>query len=79
MSAKKVEFCLGNLAENGSQLVFDTLKEQYPQVRLERWGCLANCSECYKKPFVLIDETDLFAADSKEELLEKVLRFLATN
>jgi uncharacterized protein YuzB (UPF0349 family) len=72
LSIQKIEYCLGNL-DNGSKLVFETIPQQHPELKQQRWGCLGNCSECYKKPFVLIDEKEIIAADSGEELLKKVL------
>lgn len=72
MSIQKIEYCLGNL-ENGSRQVFEALQQKHPDLKQQRWGCLGNCSECFKKPFVLIDEKEIIAADSGEELLQKVL------
>ncbi|GAX88802.1 DUF1450 domain-containing protein [Effusibacillus lacus] len=78
MAIKKLEYCLGNLQNNGTHLVYDKIKEEFPQLTQNRWACLGNCSECYKRPFVLIDEKEILSAETPEELLDQVLNKIGT-
>lgn len=75
VTIKKIEYCLGNL-DNGSKRVFDMVQNEYPEVKQQRWGCLGNCAECFKRPFVLIDDREFVAAETADELLAKVRALL---
>lgn len=71
MTVKKLEYCLGNL-DNGAKLVFETVHREFPDIQQQRWGCLGNCAECFKKPFVLIDDRQILAGENPDDLLQKV-------
>ncbi|MCX7571123.1 DUF1450 domain-containing protein [Tumebacillus sp. DT12] len=68
---KKIDVCIGNL-DNGSEWVITRLKEEFPNVEGQRWGCLGNCGDCFRKPFVIANNRYLVDADNKEDLLEKI-------
>ncbi|MGZ4031983.1 MAG: DUF1450 domain-containing protein [Tumebacillaceae bacterium] len=68
---KKIDVCIGNL-DKGTEWVIDQLKQEFPHLEGQRWGCLGNCGDCYKKPFILGNNRYLIDATSKEELLEKI-------
>lgn len=78
MTITKLEYCLGNL-DNGSKLVFETIRREFPDIPQQRWGCLGNCAECYKKPFVLIDDREIVAGETPDDLLQKVRALLMNN
>lgn len=71
MAVKKLEYCLGNL-DNGSKLLFETVRREFPEIQQQRWGCLGNCAECFKKPFVLIDDRQILTGENPDDLLQKV-------
>ncbi|MFD2172036.1 DUF1450 domain-containing protein [Tumebacillus lipolyticus] len=68
---EKVDVCIGNL-DKGTEWVIERLKEEFPDLKGQRWGCLGNCGECYKRPFLLAEDRWLYEAATKEELLEKI-------
>ena len=68
---KKIDVCIGNL-DNGSEWVIAKLKEEFPNVEGQRWGCLGNCGDCFRKPFIIANNRYLVDAATKEELLEKI-------
>lgn len=76
MTVKKLEYCLGNL-DNGAKLVFETVRHEFPDIQQQRWGCLGNCAECFKKPFVLIDDRQILAGENPDDLLQKVRDLLS--
>jgi uncharacterized protein YuzB (UPF0349 family) len=67
----RLDVCVGNL-DKGTEWVIDQLKAEYPNLKGQRWGCLGNCGNCYKRLFVLGNNRYLIEAESKEELLEKL-------
>lgn len=69
---KKIDVCIGNL-DNGSEWVITRLKAEFPNIEGQRWGCLGNCGDCFRKPFVIANNRYLVDADTKEELLEKII------
>lgn len=68
---KKIDVCIGNL-DKGTDWVIERLKEEFPHLTGRRWGCLGNCSDCFRRPFVLGDDRHLVDAATQEELLEKL-------
>lgn len=72
MAVKKLEYCYSNLQNNGTNVVVDAIKQEFPEIAQNRWACLGNCSECFKRPFVLIDDREILAAATPEELLEQL-------
>jgi uncharacterized protein YuzB (UPF0349 family) len=79
VSVKKLEYCFSNLQNNGTTLVFDAIKEEFPEINQNRWACLGNCSECFKKSFVLIDDREIVAETDPEELLQKLREKIGTH
>jgi uncharacterized protein YuzB (UPF0349 family) len=68
---EKIDVCIGNL-DKGTDWVIEKLKAEFPNLKGQRWGCLGNCGDCYKRPFVLANDRWLYDAQTKEELLDKL-------
>jgi uncharacterized protein YuzB (UPF0349 family) len=68
---KKIDVCIGN-THSGTDWVIERIKEEYPGVEGKRWGCLGNCGDCFRKPFVIANNRYLVDADTKEALLDKI-------
>ncbi len=71
MAKRKVEYCVSN-EERGSGEVVERVKQQFPKVRVKRWGCLGYCDVCIHNPYVLIDDVDYLEAPTAAELWEQV-------
>jgi uncharacterized protein YuzB (UPF0349 family) len=71
----QIDFCRSNVDAFTSEL-FEELRALEPQIRVNRYGCLANCGECSQKPYAFVDD-DLITADTVPELREKVLSLIA--
>ncbi|WP_018130943.1 DUF1450 domain-containing protein [Effusibacillus pohliae] len=78
MAIRKLEYCFSNLQNNGTGLVFDTIAREFPHIEQRRWACLGNCSECFKKPFVIADDREIVAASTPPELLDKLRNAIET-
>jgi uncharacterized protein YuzB (UPF0349 family) len=74
---KKIDICIGNV-DKGVDWVIDELKKDHPDLQGQRWGCLGNCGNCYRRPFVMANNRHLIEAPTKEELLEKLKPEMAT-
>jgi uncharacterized protein YuzB (UPF0349 family) len=72
VSVKKLEYCMSNLLNNGTDLVFESIKQEFPEIHQSRWACLGNCSECYKRNFVIVDDRVILSAATPEELLHQL-------
>ncbi|MFC4766868.1 DUF1450 domain-containing protein [Effusibacillus consociatus] len=77
MAIKKLEYCISNIQNNGTSVVYDTIKQEFPEISQNRWACLGNCSECFKKSFVIIDDKEILAESKPEDLLEKLREKMA--
>lgn len=75
MKVLKCDFCISN-AENGSEELRLFLKEQFPEIQLSRWGCLGNCSDCYKRPFVLLNDEKILEGETVLELKQNLKQLL---
>ncbi|KEO82187.1 DUF1450 domain-containing protein [Tumebacillus flagellatus] len=78
LEIKKIDVCIGN-TDKGTDWVLEELKKEHPELKGQRWGCLGNCGNCYKKLFVMANNRHLIEADTKEELLETLKSQMAEN
>ena len=67
----KIDICIGNY-DHGIEEVIEKLKAEFPNLKGQRWGCLGNCGNCYRKPFVMANNRFLVEADTPEELYQKL-------
>jgi uncharacterized protein YuzB (UPF0349 family) len=75
MTQMKFDFCIGN-AENGSETVRSYLIEHHPSIKLSKWGCLGNCADCFKRPFVILNDEKIIEGETADELLQQVKKLL---
>ncbi|HEU4962587.1 MAG TPA: DUF1450 domain-containing protein [Bacilli bacterium] len=68
---KKIDVCIGNL-DKGTDWVIEQVKSEFPHVNGQRWGCLGNCANCYRRPFVLANDRYVIETETKEELLAQL-------
>ena len=68
---KKIDVCIGNF-DHGIEDVIEKLKAEFPNLKGQRWGCLGNCGNCYRKPFVMANNRFLVEADTPEDLYQKL-------
>lgn len=64
-----IEFCVNNLTPEVEKVKEEL--EQDPDIDVMEYGCLGNCSECYVRPYALVDG-DFIAADTGPELLTAI-------
>jgi uncharacterized protein YuzB (UPF0349 family) len=64
---KKIKYCCKNL-KNGSKLVYQTIKAEFPDIKQKKKDCLGNCKLCSKQCFVMIGKSELIYASSAEQL-----------
>lgn len=72
----RVEFCSTNMDLDGSRLVFDRLKREFPDLAVLEFGCLGNCEQCAGGPYCIVGGR-LVQASDPEELWRKVLAVIA--
>mgnify|MGYP001407030358 CR=1 FL=1 len=68
-----IEFCINNLA-SGSYPAFEKLKKD-PDLDVIELGCTSHCAICAMTIFAIV-EGKCITADSNEELVEKVYKYL---
>lgn len=61
-----VEFCVNNLTPEVEKAKEEL--EEDPGIDVMEYSCLGNCSECYVRPYALVDG-EFIAADTGPELL----------
>jgi uncharacterized protein YuzB (UPF0349 family) len=71
LTKRKMEYCVSN-EERGSGEVAVLVQQQFPDVRVKRWGCLGYCHLCIHNPYVLIDDVDYLEAPTAAQLWEQV-------
>jgi uncharacterized protein YuzB (UPF0349 family) len=71
----RIDFCRNNVERFTGEL-FAELRAMEPQIQVNRYGCLANCGECSRRPFAFVDD-DLIAADTASELREKIFSLIS--
>lgn len=64
-----VEFCINNLTPDVEE-VKEAL-EQDDEIDVMTYSCLGNCSECYVRPYALVDG-EFIAADTGPDLLQAI-------
>lgn len=64
-----VEFCVNNLTPEVKQVKEEL--EHDDDIDVVEYDCLGHCSECYVRPYALLDG-DFIAADSGPELLKAI-------
>ena len=74
---KKIDICIGN-EDQGINEVIEKLKAEFPNLKGQRWGCLGNCGNCYRKPFVMANNRYLVEADTADALYEQLQPNIAT-
>jgi uncharacterized protein YuzB (UPF0349 family) len=71
----KVEVCVNN-QRLGSKWVCDRVRETFPSIKINRWGCLGHCDRCIRVPYVLINDHVYIEADNPENLWLKVKAYI---
>lgn len=66
----RIDFCRSNVDLFTSEL-YEQLRAMEPEVRVSRYGCLANCGECSEKPYAFVDD-EIISAETVAELKEKI-------
>ncbi|QQE81215.1 DUF1450 domain-containing protein [Alicyclobacillus sp. SO9] len=69
-----VEFCEGNVA--ALLLLEELLETEFPEVAVLQSDCLGRCGLCRVRPFVLVNDKQIFA-ENTDELLDKVKAVIA--
>lgn len=64
-----IEFCVNNLTPEVDAVKAEL--EQDPDIDVMEYSCLGNCTECYVRPYALVDG-EFVAADSGPELLKAI-------
>ncbi|BCJ87200.1 DUF1450 domain-containing protein [Effusibacillus dendaii] len=78
MAISKLDYCLNNLQTCGTSHLYNTVEKEFPHIEQRRWGCLSNCSECMKKPFVLINDSEILAGEDPNDLLAQLRAKMTT-
>lgn len=74
----RLEVCIDNYAL-GTEDVVTQLRREFPDIDVVPWRCVSNCHQCFRKPFVLYDGTDLIDAPDASTLLVTLRQKLATD
>lgn len=64
-----VEFCVSNLTPEVEKVKEEL--ERDDDIDVVEYSCLGNCTECYVRPYALVDG-EFIAADSGPELLAAI-------
>ncbi len=64
----RLEVCTDNYALGTEDVVTQLLRE-FPDIEVVPWRCVSYCHQCFRKPFVLFDGTDLIDAPDAPALL----------
>ncbi len=76
MEIQDIEYCFINM-EQGVLEVITELRTLYPQAKIQSWGCLGHCHECFRAPFVYINEQLILEAPTTAELIQLVQKTAA--
>lgn len=68
----RMETCENNRAHHSDDVV-RRVSAHHPAIDHREWECLGHCHNCFRKPFVLVDERILLEADCAEDLYELLL------
>ncbi|MGZ4032248.1 MAG: DUF1450 domain-containing protein [Tumebacillaceae bacterium] len=60
-----IDFCNGNLM-SFTQELFLQLREEHPEWKVSRYGCLTNCGECAVRPFAIVNDEIVAGQDIEE-------------
>ena len=71
-----IEYCFTNM-EQGVLEAINELQTLYPQAKIQAWGCLGHCYECFREPFVYVNEQLILAASTPAELIQLVQKTAA--
>jgi uncharacterized protein YuzB (UPF0349 family) len=70
-----LDFCNGNLM-SFTQELFLKLREDHPEWKVSRYGCLTNCGECAARPFAILND-EIVTAETPDELYQKITEAVA--
>lgn len=73
----KLEICIGN-SPVGIMSILQIIREEFPSIQVKEWGCLGNCHNCFRKPFVLLNDTTLVQGEDADDLLDQLRRALSS-
>ena len=76
MESRLIEYCLTNI-EQGVLEAVEELRHLYPKARVQEWGCLGHCHQCFRMPFVYLNELVIVEAPSASELVTLVQKAAA--
>lgn len=66
----KIQFCENNF-QYGSEEVKTRLMDEFEEIDIEVFPCLALCRECAEGPYAIVNE-EILQADSAEDLFQKL-------
>ncbi len=76
MEIRQIEYCLSNEGQAVNEVVA-ALRELYPDANVMEWGCLGYCDQCFRKPFVFLNDQVLVEADTASALIERIKKTAA--
>ena len=71
-----IEYCLTNVEQDVQEAIM-ALRKQYPLAKVQEWGCLGHCHQCFRSPYVYLNERIIVEAKSAAELVEHVKKAAA--
>jgi uncharacterized protein YuzB (UPF0349 family) len=72
----KIKYCCRNF-KHGSQDIYKTIKNEFPEVKQKKKDCLGNCRMCSKQCFVMVGKKkQVLCALTPDELYKELKQLI---